>query len=136
MEPVSAIARPFGAINPQQAALDRLARMRPGVSEALPTGVRHPELMVVAQEFEAIFVAQMIRAMRQARFAEGFLDGGLAGEVYREMLDDQLAIKMAQKGGFGLAQALYEQLALTSPRPVVEEQPATVPAGPTRASVP
>jgi peptidoglycan hydrolase FlgJ len=66
-------------------------------------------LRSAAQAFEAVFLRQMIGAMRQAGPAEDIL-GSSATEQFRDMSDARLADDMAGRGGFGIAQMLLKQL--------------------------
>lgn len=63
-----------------------------------------------AQEFESLLLAQMLKSMRRA--TESWADGAsFAGRaVWRELLDEQLALAVARSGGLGLARFLEEAL--------------------------
>ena len=69
-----------------------------------------------AQQFEAIFLRQMIGAMRSASLAEGITDSG-ATEQFRDMADSRTADSMATKGSFGIAGMLLAQFGGTTPLP-------------------
>lgn len=68
------------------------------------------ELYEVCQDFEAIFIKQMLKAMRQTVEKSEFLNGGFAEEVYEDMLYDEYAQQMSRSAGFGLSTQLYLQL--------------------------
>lgn len=61
------------------------------------------------QEFEAVLIRQMLSAMRSSASTPS-LDGGSVGRTYREMLDSELADRMAEAGGMGIANVLYRYL--------------------------
>jgi len=62
----------------------------------------------VAQEFEALLIGQM---MKQAvSSSSSTLDGGSAGRMYRELFLQEVARRMAARGGFGLARTLEDRL--------------------------
>ena len=67
------------------------------------------ELMDAAQQFEALFIQQMLSAMRDTVPESDLLDGGFAQEVYEGMLDQEYSDQMAKTGSFGLADKIYEQ---------------------------
>lgn len=67
-------------------------------------------LKKVCREFESIFLTYLVRQMRKAIPKSDFLEGGLAGEFYRDQWDQVLAEKMTEGGGIGLAKILYQQL--------------------------
>jgi flagellar protein FlgJ len=69
-----------------------------------------PGLAKAARAFEAIFMRQMIGAMRSASLDDGLLDSG-ATEQFRDMADARTADSMAETGNFGIAQLLMRQFA-------------------------
>ncbi|MCI4591551.1 rod-binding protein [Sphingobium sp. BYY-5] len=62
----------------------------------------------VAQQFEAVFLRQMIGAMRSASLAEGIGDSS-ATQQFRDMADAHTADAMASKGALGIAELLLKQ---------------------------
>jgi peptidoglycan hydrolase FlgJ len=70
------------------------------------------KLYKVSQEFEAIFIKQMLNVMRKSVSKTGLLDGGMAEEIFEDMLYDEYAQKMAESGSFGIADMIYRQLNL------------------------
>ncbi|HVC50368.1 MAG TPA: rod-binding protein [Burkholderiales bacterium] len=62
----------------------------------------------VAQEFEALFLADMLKQMRSAKLASTPFDTQ-ADKMYGQMLDNQLAQSLAGRG-LGLAKMLQSQL--------------------------
>lgn len=76
----------------------------------LPQGSEAEQLKQVAQDFEAIFIKQMLDSMRSTLNPENRLvDTGMAGEFYDDMLYDEYAQLMAKTGGFGLAEMIVKQ---------------------------
>lgn len=71
---------------------------------------KNEELMDAAQQFEALFLQQILDGMRDTIPESDLLDGGFAEETYEGMLDEAYAEKMAESGGIGLADMIYEQL--------------------------
>jgi len=71
-------------------------------------------LYKVCQDFEAIFIKQMLNVMRKTINKTGLLDGGYAEEIFEDMLYDEYAKKMAENAQFGLSDKLYNQLAQQS----------------------
>ncbi|MBA7562932.1 hypothetical protein ES708_04585 [subsurface metagenome] len=68
------------------------------------------KLYKVSQEFEAIFIKQMLNVMRKSVAKTGLLDGGMAEEFFEDMLYDEYAEKMAESGSFGISDMIYRQL--------------------------
>ncbi len=73
-----------------------------GFDKLSPNGVAQ-----VAQQFEAIFLRQMIASMRSPSLGDD-LFGSDASNQFRDMSDARLADSMA--GQFGIAQLLEKQL--------------------------
>ncbi len=67
----------------------------------------------VAQQFESLFLHQMLKSMRQANLGEGIMDSDQS-LFYRDMFDQQLSLHLAEKGGLGLAEFLKRQLSIKS----------------------
>ena len=69
-----------------------------------------PQAMVAAaKQFEALFIQQMLKSMREASLAQGAFDSD-EGRVYLDMFDKQISLTMAQGKGLGLADMLVKQL--------------------------
>lgn len=66
-------------------------------------------LREVARQFESIFTKMMLDGMRKASFGDP-LFGSDQGDMYQDMMDDQLSIEMSQGKGLGLADMLIRQL--------------------------
>ena len=62
----------------------------------------------VAQEFESLFVFQMLKSARKAKLADGILTNS-AFENYQSMLDQEYAKTIAKNQRFGIAEALVRQ---------------------------
>jgi peptidoglycan hydrolase FlgJ len=72
---------------------------------------RNSELYKVSQDFEALFIKQMLDVMRKTLHKEDdMLGGGLGQDVYEDMLYDQYAKKMSATAQFGLADMIYQQV--------------------------
>lgn len=82
------------------------------VPENLPLETKNElgKLKKLSTEFEAIFLQEVVRAMRKTVPKSGLLDGGNAEEIFKSMQDDQMALQMADNGKSGLAQAIYNSL--------------------------
>lgn len=94
------------------------------------TPARDPSLEKAAKAFEAIFLRQMIGAMRSSSLSDGIFDSS-ATEQFRDMADARTADQMAQTGKFGIAELLIRQFgAKAAPTPAValKAQVAIAPA--------
>lgn len=76
----------------------------------LPEGDTESRLEQVAEDFEAIFVKQMLESMRSTLNPDNQLvDTGLAGDMFEDMLYDEYASIMTKTAGFGLADMIVDQ---------------------------
>jgi len=82
------------------------------------------KLKSLSKEFESFFFKEVISAMRKTVPKNELINGGHAEEIYKSMLDDNMAVHMADRGGSGIAQAMYDRLSKaylnTIPAPKVE----------------
>lgn len=91
-----------------------LAQLRGEARAQDPESVRK-----AAQQFEALFLQQVLKSARAAQLGEDVL-GGSQSEFYRDLFDQQMALHLAQGKGLGLADVLVRQMlpkaAVTTPQ--------------------
>ncbi len=63
----------------------------------------------VAQQFESLFTNMMLKSMREAKVGSGLGDSQ-ESDMYQDMYDQQISLKMSQGKGLGLADMLVAQL--------------------------
>ena len=97
------------AITPNTGASSAASKLSASASSTAAQQV-DPKLQKVAQQFESIFLRQMIGAMRSSSLAEGMLDSN-ATQQFRDMADARTADEMAKTSRFGIADLLMKQLA-------------------------
>jgi flagellar protein FlgJ len=66
-------------------------------------------IRAAAQQFESLFTNMMLKSMREAKLSSGLGDSQ-EGDLYQDMYDQQIALKMSQGKGLGLADMLVAQL--------------------------
>lgn len=80
---------------------------------ATPTVAKHmntAQARKAAQEFEGVFLSQMLQPMfKDLAPAEPF-GGGPGDEVWRTMQVDEFGKALAKAGGIGLSEAIYRQM--------------------------
>jgi peptidoglycan hydrolase FlgJ len=98
------------------------------------------ELKKAAQEFEAIFIAQMLKVMRETIEESGLTEGGFGKSIYTELFDQEVSLDLAKKGALGIADLLVKRLAAAvdledkkDPSLAPAEDGAQVPAGSAKA---
>lgn len=83
-----------------------------------PENKDQKKLKKAAQEFEAIFVQQMLDAMDKTIDRENsFISGGSSEQYFRGMLNEEIAKSMSTRqggSGFGLAETIYRQMSKTT----------------------
>lgn len=71
-------------------------------------------------DFEAIFIKQMLDSMRKTVDKTSLLGGGMAEEIFEDMIYDEYAKKMSNTGNFGLKEILYRQLSTSSSKTIIK----------------
>jgi Rod binding domain-containing protein len=64
----------------------------------------------VAQDFEAVFISEMIRPMFENIEAAEPFGGGPAEDIWRNMQIDEYGKAVSKAGGVGIADAVLDQL--------------------------
>ncbi|MFN9690901.1 MAG: rod-binding protein [Vampirovibrionales bacterium] len=80
-----------------------------------PQTPKQKELKTAAQQFEAVFLQQLLEAMDSTvDREEGFLSGGESEKTFRGMLNQETATNISKQAGqgFGLAESVYQQSVL------------------------
>ena len=73
------------------------------------------KLKSAAQQFEAVFLRQMIGSMRQASLGDGMFDNAATSQ-FQDMADSRTADAMSKQGVFGIAEMLSNQLGKVLPQ--------------------
>ena len=88
-------------------------------------------LRPVAEQFEALFVQQILKESRKVSFDDNWLDGN-QGDFYKDWYDKQLSLDLSAKGTLGFADKIVEQLLPSipvspklAPESKVDDQQAT-----------
>ena len=68
------------------------------------------KLREAANEFEAIFIQQMLKTMRKTSLESDFIKKSEGEKIFRSMLDEQYAILSAKSGRLGLGEMIFQQL--------------------------
>jgi flagellar protein FlgJ len=68
------------------------------------------KLREAANDFEAIFIQQMLKTMRKTSFESDLLPKSEGEKVFQSLLDEQYAQISAKSGSLGLGEMIYQQL--------------------------
>ena len=88
---------------------------------------REGELRKVSQEFEAIFIAYMLKVMRETIEESGLMKEGFGKTIYTEMFDQEVAQSLAKRGTLGISDLLYRNLVENVVREDSEENKSASP---------
>lgn len=67
-------------------------------------------LKQATEDFESIFVKQMLDSMRKTVKKGDLFGGGFAETIYEDMLYERYADRIAESGTLGIAKMLYERM--------------------------
>ena len=89
--------------------MDGLASISPKMAASLAQPDKRPsDLTAAAEQFEALFIHQLLKQARSAKLAEDIL-GSEAGDTYTELLDQERARQLSAQMNLGIADALVNQ---------------------------
>lgn len=100
----------------------------PGLHAAQPNAAASEEMRRVAEEFEAVFLTEMLAPMFEGLDTEGLGGGGMGEQIFRPMLVERYAESITRAGGVGIADSIMRELMRI--QGTVEPQEA--PLGPSR----
>lgn len=83
-----------------------------------------PEIRRVAEEFEAMALAELLGPMFEALDTDGLGGGGFGEQMFRPMLVRQYAENIARTGGVGLADNIIAELMRVQAAPPAAPAPA------------
>jgi peptidoglycan hydrolase FlgJ len=62
-----------------------------------------------AEQFEAYFIQQMMKTMRESIEKSDLVEGGNM-EMYQDLMDKEVSLSMAKRGGMGMADMMERQM--------------------------
>ncbi len=63
-----------------------------------------------ADEFEAVFIAQMFKPMMESIPTNGILGGGNSEHMFRSLMIDEIGKDIVKQGGVGLSDSIYKEI--------------------------
>ena len=89
--------------------MEPLATISPKMAASLTQIDNRPnDLRAAAEQFEALFIHQLLKQARSAKLADDIL-GSEASDTYTEMLDQERAKQLSAQMNLGIAEALVVQ---------------------------
>lgn len=107
MDPTTGILDPTIALASQSAATQKASTDKASATKGSPDMAKAREAAV---EFEAVFLAQMLKPMFEDLGSEGLFGGGHAEQMNRSMLLDEYGRQLAEGGGIGLADKVMAEM--------------------------
>jgi Rod binding domain-containing protein len=71
---------------------------------------QNPAARKAAEEFEAVFVNELLSHMDQGLSTDGPFTGGQAEGIYRGLFDEAVGKEIAKRGGIGIADNVYREI--------------------------
>ena len=94
--------------------MENLAKLSTATTGMLLRRQEHPnDLRAAAEQFEALFIQQLLKQARSAKLADDVF-GSEASETYLAMLDQERAIQLSKTMDLGIAEALISQLSVNA----------------------
>ncbi len=93
--------------------MDSLPLVRPGAaieSAAQTRQTEHDRMRSTSQQFEKMFVAEMLRLTELGGTIGGEFSGGFGEEAFKSFMIDAYAEQIADTGQFGIAQTIFAAL--------------------------
>lgn len=75
-----------------------------------PQAAPPDDIRRIAEEFEAVFLAQMLAPMFEGLETDGLGGGGMGEEIFRPMLIERYAEALSRAGGVGIADSVVREL--------------------------
>jgi Rod binding domain-containing protein len=116
MEPVqNNPVRPFLPLQkPDARPLKEGGGSRPHGSDRLggpaQPGDEAAQLRKAAKDFESVFVAQVLKQMRETVHKEEMFHGGPGEDLFEGLLDEEISKRIAGQGSMGIGELLYRDL--------------------------
>lgn len=82
------------------------ARQAPGQQQMSPEA---QQLRRVAEDFESVFLSEMLAPMFEGISTDGLGGGGMGEEMFRPMLIERYAESISRSGGIGIADSVVRE---------------------------
>ncbi|MBS13809.1 MAG: hypothetical protein CME19_19720 [Gemmatimonadetes bacterium] len=123
-------------LRPEKQAIDVVNAKAGRLTSTESAKPQDEQIREAAQEFESVFLFQMLKQVRNSiHREEGIMNGGMGEEMFTGLLDEEYAKVMAKSNSTGLADMIYQQMSRAEgtkpegPMPVETTQTATVVQG-------
>jgi len=87
-----------------------IAPLAPPPPAPAKIGPADAKLRAAVEDFEAMFIAQMLEHMRTGLTADGPTGGGNGERAWQSVLNNEYGKTVAKRNGIGIADMLYRQM--------------------------
>ncbi len=94
----------------QKAAADVRNQANATQSKGTPSDQKLAYAKQAAEEFEAVFLAQMLGPMFDNLETDGMFGGGSSEKIYRSLLVQEYGKSIAKTGGIGISDAVQSEI--------------------------
>lgn len=114
MSPLAPPTQPFAqGVNPVTqawgAARQEIDKVTEGAQGGL-SGAQVARIHRTAEDFEAVFLGEMLSPMFESLETDGLFGGGSGERMYRSLLVQEYGKSLARNGGVGIADAVTRQV--------------------------
>lgn len=100
------LATPNAALNNYSASQDEISQAK----RALKDAKNKADIEKAAQEFEAVFITEMLKPMFEGIKTDGPFGGGKGEEIFRGLLLQEYGQQIARNNGLGIAEHVQAEL--------------------------
>jgi peptidoglycan hydrolase FlgJ len=93
-----------------------------GSQPAQPANNTISEARRAAEEFESVFLSEMLAPMFEGLSTDGLGGGGMGEEIFRPMLVERYAESISRAGGVGIADSIVRELMRMQETPVIDPE--------------
>ena len=91
-------------------ASNTFSQQQGGFLDPAAEQAKRNQIRQTAEEFEATFIAQMLKPMFDSINTDGPFGGGFGESMYRSMMTEQMGKSVAANGGVGLADTVQREM--------------------------
>ena len=90
--------------------LARLQGVQKPAHDAGESTANRESVRRIAQEFEAMFLSEMLAPVFESVDTEGLFGGGQSEKIFRSMMVDEYGKAIARSGGVGIAESVQREI--------------------------
>ena len=84
--------------------------IRPLAADTGAAGLPTESVKRAAEEFEALFISEMLAPVFEGLDTDGMFGGGQGEKIYRSMMVQEYGKAIAQAGGVGIAESVQREI--------------------------